>query len=261
MGQRLDGHVVIVTGASQGLGRAIARAMADEGAAVVVAARRRELLEELSAELDPTGGRARPVVTDVAEPAALDALVAAATDRYGKVDTVVNNAAYEGPIAPLLELDESELARALEVNLLAVWRLARLVLPGMMERRYGRIINIMGPIPEQPAPLHTVVGASKGAVLGLTRALAAEVAPFEITVNALCAGAIRGTEMSARMLGGYAEYAGTTLEEVEAMMLQRSPQMRFQELDEVAAVAAFLASPAASSITAQSIKAAGGLFV
>jgi NAD(P)-dependent dehydrogenase (short-subunit alcohol dehydrogenase family) len=261
MEQRLDGHVVIVTGASQGLGRAIAQEMSAAGAAVVAAARRKRLLDELVAELTATGGTAAAVVADVAETDSLAALVATTTERFGKVDTVVNNAAYEGPIAPLLELDEAELHRALDVNLLAVWRLAHLVLPGMMERRYGRIINIMGPIPEQPAPLHTVVGASKGAVLGLTRALAAEVAPFEITVNALCAGAIRGTEMSGRMLGGYAEFAGITLEEVEAMALQRSPQMRFQELAEVAAVAVFLASPAASSITAQSVRAAGGLFV
>ena len=234
--------------------------MSAEGAAVVLAARRAALLDEVAAELQGAGGGALPVVTDVADADALAVLVETATERFGKVDTVVNNAAYEGAIAPLLEVDETELHRALTVNLLAVWRLARLVLPGMMERRYGRIINLMGPIPEQPAPLHTVVGASKGAVLGLTRSLAAEVAPFEITVNALCAGTIRGTEMSHRMLTGFAEYAGTTFEAVEDMMLQRSPQQRFQELDEVAAVAAFLASPAASSITAQSVRAAGGLF-
>jgi NAD(P)-dependent dehydrogenase (short-subunit alcohol dehydrogenase family) len=261
MEQRLDGHTVVVTGASQGLGRAIALEMAAQGAAVVLAARRAQLLAQVATEVEAVGAPALPVITDVADPAAIAALVEAATAAFGKIDTVVNNAAYEGPIAPFLGLDESELDHALDVNLLAVWRLARATLPGMIERRYGRIINLMGPIPEQPAPLHTVVGASKGAVLGLTRALAAEVAPFEITVNVLCAGAIRGTEMSARMLGSYAEHAGIPIEAVHEMAVQRSPQARFQELEEVAAVAAFLASPAASSITAQSVKAAGGLFV
>ena len=261
MEQRLDGLVVIVTGASQGLGRAIAQEMATGGAAVVLAARRGDLLEHVATDLRAGGASVLAVVTDVAVPDDLTALVGAASERFGRVDAVVNNAAYEGEIASFLDLDESELHRALDVNLFGVWRLARLVIPGMIERRYGRIINLMGPIPEQPAPFHTVVGASKGAVLGLTRALAAEVAPFEITVNALCAGSIRGTEMSDRMLTGYAELAGVDLDAVEAMMLQRSPQHRFQELEEVAAVAAFLASPAASSITAQSIHAVGGLFV
>ena len=131
----------------------------------------------------------------------------------------------------------------------------------MLERGYGRIVNLMGPIPETPAPLHAVVGASKGAVLGLTRTLAAEVAPAGVTVNVLCAGAIYGTEMSARMLGSYADLAGLTIEAVEEMAAQRSPQLRLQELDEVAAVCAFLASPAAGAITAQSVKAAGGMMV
>jgi NAD(P)-dependent dehydrogenase (short-subunit alcohol dehydrogenase family) len=261
MEQRLDGHAVIVTGASQGLGRAIALELAAQGAAVVLAARRPRLLAEVAAEVEAVGAPVLPVVTDVADPGAITALVHAATAAFGKIDTVVNNAAYDGPIAPFLELDEAELHHGLAVNLLAVWRLARAALPGMIERRYGRIINLMGPIPEQPAPLHTIVGASKGAVLGLTRALAAEVARFEVTVNALCAGAIRGTEMSDRMLGGYAEQSGIPVEAVHEMAVQRSPQARFQELEEVAAVAAFLASPAASSITAQSVKAAGGLFV
>jgi len=131
----------------------------------------------------------------------------------------------------------------------------------MTEREYGRIINMMGPIPENPAPLHCVVGATKGALLGFTRSLAAEVAPLGITVNALCAGAIHGTEMSDRMLGSFADVTGGTTDQLLDEMRARSPQLRLQELDEVAAVAAFLASPAAGSITAQSVKACGGMFV
>ncbi len=224
-------------------------------------ARRPDLLDELVGEITAAGGRATALVADVTDPATPGALLTLATERFGKLDVLVNNAAYEGPIAPFLELDEAELHRALDVNLLGAWRLARAVLPGMLERGYGRIINLMGPIPETPAPLHAVVGASKGAVLGLTRSLAAEVAPAGVTVNVVCAGAIYGTEMSARMLGSYAELSGLSLEAVEEMAVQRSPQLRLQELDEVAAVCAFLASPAAGAITAQSVKAAGGMMV
>jgi NAD(P)-dependent dehydrogenase (short-subunit alcohol dehydrogenase family) len=257
----LHGLAAVVTGASQGLGRAIAIELAACGASVLVVARRERPLGELVEELRATGASAELLVADIAELATPDAILERATSAFGALDVIVNNAAYEGPIRPFLDVPEAELERALDVNLLAVWRLCRVALPGMLERRYGRIINLMGPIPEQPAPFHAVVGASKGAVLGLTRSLAAEVAPAGVTVNALCAGAIHGTEMSERMLGGYAELAGISVDDVHAMMIQRSPQLRLQELDEVAAVAAFLASPAAGAVTAQSIKAAGGMMV
>jgi NAD(P)-dependent dehydrogenase (short-subunit alcohol dehydrogenase family) len=254
----LDGLVGAVTGGSQGLGRAIALELSAQGAAVIVVARREDRLGSVVDELRETG-RAAALVADVADAGTGDDLVRLATGEYGRLDILVNNAAYEGPIAPFLSVDESELHHALAVNLIGVWRLCRAVVPGMLERGYGRIINLMGPIPEQPAPFHAVVGASKGAALGLTRSLAAELAPGGVTVNALCAGAIYGTEMSGRMLGSYAELAGVTLSDVEAIAVQRSPQLRLQELDEVAAVAAFLASPAAGAITAQSVKAAGGM--
>ncbi len=253
--------VATVTGASQGLGRAIALELSARGASVVPVARRAGLLDELVTEIRAAGGRAEALVADVAEPDTALRVLELAEASFGRLDILVNNAAYEGPIAPFTEIDEAELHRALEVNLLGTWRLCRAALPGMVARGYGRIMSLMGPIPETPAPMHAVVGASKGAVLGLTRSLAAEVAPAGVTVNALCAGAIAGTEMSDRMLGSYAQVAGITLDEVRAMMVQRSPQLRLQELDEVAAVAAFLASPAAGAITAQSVKAVGGMFV
>lgn len=257
----LDGLAAVVTGASQGLGVAIAGALAASGASVLVVARRAELLEDVAAALRDRGANADALALDVAEPSAAGAIVERATQTFGRLDVVVNNAAYEGPIQPFLDVAEAELDRALAVNLFGVWRLCRAALPAMLERGYGRIINLMGPVPEQPAPFHAAVGASKGAVLGLTRSLAAEVAPAGVTVNALCAGAIHGTEMSERMLGGYAAIAGIGTDDVLTMMVQRTPQLRLQELEEVAAVAAFLASPAAGSITAQSVKAAGGMLV
>src|SRR5262245_57963086 len=123
MEQRLDGHAVLVTGASQGLGRAIALEMAARGAAVVLAARREGRLAAGATRGEASGGPALPVASDVAAADGITALVDAATASFGKVDTVVNNAADEGPIAPFLEQNERVLARSLEVNLLAVWRL------------------------------------------------------------------------------------------------------------------------------------------
>ncbi len=256
----LEGRVAIVTGASQGLGRAIACELGARGAAVALAARREALLEEVAAELAEVGAKSLIVPTDLADPDHVRQLAVTTSESLGPVDIVVNNAAYEGAIASLVEVDDAELERSLQVNLWGVWHLARAVLPGMLERSYGRIINLMGPVPMQPAPLHTVVAASKGAVLGLTRALAAEVAAAGVTVNALCAGAIHGTEMSDRMLDGFSEVSGMPRSEVDQMMLMRTPQFRFQELEEVAAVAAFLASPAAGAITAQAVNASGGMF-
>ena len=257
----LDGLTAIVTGASQGLGRTIACELAARGATVVLVARRGDLLDAAVDEIERNGGQATAFVADVGERDAATAIVDHAASAHGKVDVLVNNAAYEGPIVAFTEAEESELRRALDVNLFGVWHLCQAVVPGMVERQYGRIMNLMGPIPEQPAPFHAIVAASKGAVLGLTRSLAAEVAPFGVTVNALCAGAITGTEMSERMLQGYADRTGMPVEAIHQMMLSRTPQLRFQDLGEVASVAAFLASPAASALTAQSVKAAGGLLV
>lgn len=257
----LEGLTATVTGASQGLGREIALAMARRGASVVLAARRGRMLASVAQEVEAHGGRALAVQTDLRDRDSIATLVEAARAEFGGVDVLVNNAADEGPVRPFDAIEEQTLRAAMEVNLFAPWHLARAIAPTMVERGFGRIINVMGPIPEQPAPFHTVVGSTKGALLGFTRALAAELAPHGVTVNALCAGAIHGTEMSDRMLGGFAELSGMSHDEVVGTMVQRSPQLRLQELDEVAAVAAFLASPAAGAITAQSVKACGGMFV
>ncbi len=252
----LKGRVAFVAAASRGLGRAIAEALAAEGARVAVCARGAGITA-VAAEIGRTHGvETFGVVADVSVPADVERAVRAVVAHFGRIDILVTNAG--GPPPGPFESHTAEAwRRAVELNLDSVVNLTRAALPGMKERRWGRILNVTSIAVKQPVDGLILSNSVRAAVTGFARSLANEVAPFGITVNNLLPGYTR-TERLEQLASANAEAKGITPEAAFAAWEQQIPMGRVGEPHEFAALAAFLASERASYITAQSIAVDGG---
>ena len=186
---QIGGKTVLVTGASEGIGRATALAFAWAGAQVVVAARRREPLDVIAAEIAARGGDALAVVADVSDGASVEAMVTAAVGRFGAVDVLVNNAGY-GLMGPLAELPVEDVRRNFEVNVFGVLRCVRAVVPGMRERGGGHIANVSSVLGAMTLPYLGPYAATKHALNALTASLRAELRPDRIGVSLIVPGRI-----------------------------------------------------------------------
>jgi NAD(P)-dependent dehydrogenase (short-subunit alcohol dehydrogenase family) len=187
---RFDGKVAIVTGAGQGLGRAYAEALAAEGASVVVAEINEGTAKDTAEAITTAGGAALAVRTDVTDPDSCEAMAAAAIDRFGTVDILVNNAAiYDGLHMEAFEdLDIAEWDRVMAVNVKGTWLATRAVAPVMKAKGYGKVVNVSSTVAYIGPPLLLHYVASKGAVMAMTRALAKELGEYGIRVTALAPG-------------------------------------------------------------------------
>lgn len=252
----LSGRVAFVAAASRGLGRAIAEALAAEGAHVACCARSEEIYARASELEERFGVPALGVVADVSVPAEVEAAVAAAIERFGRVDILVTNAGGPPP-GPFESHDAEAWRRAIALNLDSVVNLTRAVLPGMKERRWGRIMNVTSIAVKQPVDGLILSNSVRAAVTGFARTLANEVAPFGVTVNNLMPGYTR-TERLDALAAANSKSKGITREEAFAAWESQIPMGRVGEPREFAALAAFLASEQASYITAQSIAVDGG---
>ena len=246
---RLDGRIAIVTGASSGLGERFARVLHAVGANVVVTARRADRLQHLADELNAQRVGALVVAADIAEQADRERIVATAIDTFGRVDVLVNNAGVGGKVA--IEDEPLELfRRAMEINVTAVWHLAKLCAPSMIEHGRGSIVNIasmLGHVASAPVK-QAHYSASKGAVVNLTRELAVQWARKGIRVNALCPGWFP-SEMTDGM---------DTDPSSRQFVQQNTPIPRMGEAHELDGALLLLASPAGSFITGQSLIVDGG---
>jgi NAD(P)-dependent dehydrogenase (short-subunit alcohol dehydrogenase family) len=186
----VQGTVAVITGGGRGIGEAVALAFAGNGAAVVLAARTASELAQVEARVRAAGGAAVAIPTDVSSPADVSRLVQRAVDAYGRVDVLVNAAGILGPVGPLWEADPEAWKRAVEVNLYGTFLCCRAVVPHMMERRRGKIVNFSGGGAASPLPRMAAYGASKAAVVRLTETLAEELKPYNIAVNAIAAGLV-----------------------------------------------------------------------
>ena len=244
----LSGKIALVTGAYRGLGYAIARGLAQAGATVVLNGRKPEALAAAAKALTDMGLSASPSIFDVTDSAAIRAAVAAIEAEHGRVDILVNNAGIQRR-HPLVEFPENEWNEIIATNLTAPFLVSQAVLPGMIARRSGKIIQIASLMSELARPTVVPYTAAKGGVRMLTRGMAVELAPHNIQVNAIAPGYF-ATEMN-RALIDNAEF--------NTWVCKRTPAGRWGQPEEIAGLAVFLASPAANYMTGQLLVMDGGM--
>jgi NAD(P)-dependent dehydrogenase (short-subunit alcohol dehydrogenase family) len=254
---KLDKKVSIVTGGGRGIGRAIALRFASEGAAVVVAGTTAESIESVAQEIRARGGRALAVGADVSDEAQVARMVASAIDEFGGIDVLVNNAGIAGPTALVAEVSREDWDRTIAVNLTGAFLCAKHALPGMMERRGGRIINITSIAGLRAYALRSPYAASKWAMIGLTRTLAEEAGRYDITVNAIAPGPVRGPRIDS-VIRNRAAAMGRPVEEVERDYVEPTALKRMAEEDDIAAMAVFLASEEGRNITGETLNISSG---
>lgn len=253
---RLQDRVALITGGGRGIGRAIALAFAREGADAAVAARTLAEVEAVAEAIRALGRRAIAIPCDVTDPEAVAACVRKAEAELGPIQILVNNAGV-AVSARLTETDDDLWQRHLMVNMTGAFYMSRAVLPGMLARKWGRIINIASTAARQGYAYTAAYTASKHGLLGLTRALALEVVEANITVNALCPGFV-ATDLTWEAARRIAEKTGRSYEEAVRALAGFSPQKRLIESEEVAHLAVLLGSEEARGITGQAINIDGG---
>ena len=252
----MQNRVALVTGAGRGIGRAIAKGLAASGARVAVSARSRDQLDEVVREIDSSGGQAFAIPDDLCDRAAPARIVKQLAEKWGPVEILVNNAGVgssQNP-KPLVEFDDAFWDLTMLLNVTVPYLLTKLVLPPMIERRWGRIINIAS-INAKVASVHgTAYTASKHALAGLAKAAARELAEYGITANAICPGVTRSL-MNDKRLQYDSRRLGVPFEQLEA---QATPLGRRLDPEEIASLAVYLASDQARAISGQSLNVCGG---
>ncbi len=251
---RLEGKHALVTAAGQGIGRAIALAFVREGAQVVAADINAQALAAVQAE---AGDALQPLQLDVTDAAAVAALGQRAAEREAAFDVLVNGAGFVHH-GSVLEATDAEWDFAWQLNVLAMARLTRALLPGMLARGAGSIINIASVASSiKGVPNRCVYGATKGAVIGLTKAVAADYVGRGIRCNAICPGTVESPSLDAR-IAGLAQQQDSSDAAVRAAFIARQPMGRLGKADEIAALALYLASDESAFTTGTTVVVDGG---
>jgi NAD(P)-dependent dehydrogenase (short-subunit alcohol dehydrogenase family) len=253
---KLKNRIALITGGGRGIGRAIGLEFTREGARVVLAARTAQQVEDTAAEIGKDG-TVLPVVCDVSDVESVQLMFERVSVKFGRSpDILVNNAGI-AESATLAKTENELWHRHLAINLSGTFYCMRAAVPAMIERGWGRVINIASIAGKTGAPYIAAYSASKHGVLGLTRSIALEVATKGVTVNAICPGYV-DTDMTTRGIENVTAKTGRTADQALEAIKKMSPQNRLVTVDEVAAVALLLASEEGRGITGQAINVDGG---
>ena len=245
---RLEGKIALVTGASQGIGEAIARRFAAEGAVVLCAARSADRLSALVASIESAGGRGRAITLDVSDAASIAAAMKEIAEKDGRLDVLVNNAGITEDNL-ILRMTKDSWDRVLNTNVTGAFLLSQAAIKMMIRQRSGRIINITSVVGLMGNAGQANYAAAKAALVGLTKSLAREVGSRQVTVNAIAPGFI-ATSMTEKMTDAAKETLATQI-----------PLQRLGSGDDVAAAAAYLASNDAGYVTGHVLNVSGGLYM
>lgn len=252
----LAGRRAVVTGAGRGIGRSIALALADAGANVGVTARTSSEIEQLVTQIKDKGRHSLAVACDVTDAEQVQHMATTLREGLGGVDILVNNAGNAGSHKFLDHPDELW-HRMLAVNLTSIYYVTKAFVPTLVEQRYGRIINIASIASRAGGRYIAAYVAAKHGALGLTRSLATELLPYNITVNAICPGYV-DTPMTDTSVSNISSLTGMTQAQARETLEKSSPQRRLIEPEEVASIAIFLALDISKGITGQAINIDGG---
>ena len=246
--KRFEGRVALVTGASRGIGEAIAKRLGAEGATVLAAARSADALARVVGEIEAAGGRASAVALDLADSASIDSAVKGALAAHGEIGVLVNNAGVTEDNL-VLRMNRESWDRVLATNLTGVFLLTQAVVKSMVRKRYGRIVNVTSVVGLMGNAGQANYAASKAGLVGLTKSVARELASRNITCNAVAPGFI-ATAMTEKMTDAARQALSAQI-----------PLERLGAPDDVAAAVAFLASDEASYVTGTVVNVSGGLYM
>jgi NAD(P)-dependent dehydrogenase (short-subunit alcohol dehydrogenase family) len=254
---QLEGQSAIVTGGGRGIGKCIALALAQAGANVLVSGRQQDVLEQTAVEIETLGRQALVSVTDVSVESQVSEMVSKALESLGRIDILVNNAGITGPTAPVTNVSRDDWDEVIAVNLTGAFLCARAVIPHMVQRRSGKIINISSIAGMMAYALRSPYAASKWGMLGLSCTLAQELGPHNIQVNAICPGPTAGPRMT-DVIAGRAKELGRSVEEIERVYVEGTALKRMVDPKHVAAAVIFFCSEEGNSITGEALEISAG---
>jgi 2-hydroxycyclohexanecarboxyl-CoA dehydrogenase len=252
MEQSKNGRVAFVTGGARGIGEAIARGLAEDGLAVAVGDLRATEAQEVADAINAAGGRGVAVEIDVTSTDSVQSAISAASDQLGKIDVLVNNAGWDD-LKPFVQTDEVLWDRVIEINYKGVLRTTHAVLPGMIDRGWGRIINIGSDAGRVGSSLESVYSGAKGGIIAFTKTVAREVARKGVTANVVCPGPT-DTPFLKQVIAEQGD-----ADKVLGAMVSAVPMKRLAEPAEIASAVRFFARDDAAYITGQTLSVSGGL--
>ncbi len=248
----LENKIALVTGGSQGIGKCIAEKLGAAGATLAIAALENDALQKATAGYESKGFRFKAYGLDLSVDGQIESLAAAVQRDLGPVDILVNNAGIGGPTAPAHKIDPADWDKTLRINLRTPFLLSRAVIPAMIERRSGKIVNMSSIAGKMAYPLRTPYAASKWALVGLSLTLAQELGPYNIQVNAICPGPTR-TELIESVIRARASATGTDFDTMAQEYVRATAMKRMVAPEEVADLVLFLSSSRSDAITGQAI--------